>query len=82
MQCPKVQAEIAERREEMRQETRYSVEAAMADLERAEALAHETSNATAAARCVELRMKLHGLMVEKHATVGALEIRLVSYADA
>lgn len=61
-----VQEELKRRRQEIEKETEYTVKESMADLEKAEKLAERTENANALAKVVELRMKLHGLLVEKH----------------
>ncbi len=43
----------------------YNTPAAMAELAEAMAFARETKNATALARCIELRARLSGLLTEK-----------------
>jgi len=46
--------------------TQYDAQAAMKELETAMQFARDTNNATALARCIELRAKLTGLMIERH----------------
>jgi hypothetical protein len=59
---PKVQAYLSELRKSIRESAGYGVEQAMAELDECMKFSVSTKNATALARCVELRAKLHGLM--------------------
>jgi hypothetical protein len=55
-------AAIAEHRSQLRAEANFNAEKAMAELIEAMQFARETKNATALARCIELRAKLSGLL--------------------
>ena len=56
----------------------YNAETAMAELADAMVFAKKTDNATALARCVELRSKLMGLMVDRQDVrqIGGFQIRI------
>ena len=58
----KVQAYLAELRQSIQKSAPYGVEQAMAELDECMKFSVSTKNATAYARCVELKAKLHGLM--------------------
>ena len=67
----------------------YDAQAAMAELETAMQFARETNNATALARCIELRAKITGLMIERHqvetsegSLIGAMETARARIAAA
>jgi phage terminase small subunit len=60
-----VMAAIAEAQEQVRREANFSAEKAMDELNQAMQFARETKNATALARCIELRAKLAGLLDTK-----------------
>ncbi len=62
---PKVLAAIAEARTKLVESTQYDSERAMAELDTAVTFARETKNATAMARCIELKMKLTGLLIDR-----------------
>lgn len=62
---PKIAAEIARHRETLREKTGYDAAAAMAELDRSILFARETENANALAKLIELKMKLHGLLIER-----------------
>jgi phage terminase small subunit len=57
-----VMAAIAEAQAELRKEANFNAEKAMDELNEAMKFARETKNATALARCIELRAKLAGLL--------------------
>jgi hypothetical protein len=59
---PKVQAYLSELRKSIQEAAPYGVDQAMAELDECMKFSVSTKNATAYARCVELKAKLHGLM--------------------
>lgn len=61
-----VKAEIERAQAELAERTDYGAEQAMTELGDVIDFARKTSNATAMARAVELRMKMAGLLVDKH----------------
>lgn len=62
---PLIAAELTKVRAEIVEITKYEATQAMAELDRTIAFAERTENATAMARCVELKMKLNGLLIER-----------------
>lgn len=62
---PKIAAEIAKHRETLREKTGYDAAAMMAELNRTIEFAEKTGNANAMAKAVELKGKLHGLLIER-----------------
>jgi hypothetical protein len=84
MKDPLVQQYLERRRAEIAEQTGYTIERAMTDLERDRELAYRTENATAAARCTELMSKLNGLLVDKRdiRSVGGFTVRIEGIADA
>lgn len=62
---PHVAAELEKRRAALRQSSHYDAKAAVAELDAAIAFAKQTENATAYVRATELKMKLHGLLIER-----------------
>lgn len=60
-----IQAELTKQRTLIRAATAYDAKAAMEELDSSLAFARETGNANALAKLVELRMKLHGLLIER-----------------
>ena len=58
----KVQAYLAELRKTIQEAAPYGVDQAMVELDECMKFSVSTKNATAYARCVELKAKLHGLM--------------------
>lgn len=58
-------AAVAEGREKIRQQANFDATKAMQEFDQAIAFAKETKNATAYARCIELKAKLAGLLTEK-----------------
>lgn len=72
-----VKAAIADEQAKLRRDMNYGTEKAMEELDKAIALAVSSKNATAYARCVELKSKLMGLMSEKkEAPTAALQINI------
>lgn len=65
MHNPKIRAEIAKTREKIREVTLYDAQAAVTELDDAIKFARESDNATAVMRGIELKAKLHGLLVDK-----------------
>lgn len=64
-QDPLVMAAIKDAQEKLRKEANFNAEKAMDELNEAMKFARETKNATALARCIELRAKLAGLLDTK-----------------
>lgn len=62
---PLVDAAIKDAQEKLRKEANFNAEKAMDELNEAMKFARETKNATALARCIELRAKLAGLLDSK-----------------
>lgn len=62
---PHVKAALEEAREALKTQANFNADRAMAELNDAIAFARETKNATAFARCIELKAKLAGLLTEK-----------------
>jgi hypothetical protein len=81
---PTVQEMIEKARSEMQARATYSAELAMKELDQAMDFSRETGNATALARCVELKAKLAGLMVERidQRQVGGFQVRIIGIDDA
>lgn len=60
-----VKAALAEAQEKLKVQANFNAETAMAELNEAIVFAKSTKNATAYARCIELKSKLAGLLTEK-----------------
>src|SRR5690348_13808092 len=65
MKDPKVRAELQRLNEKLREKTVYDAEAAFREAGDAIEFAKQTNNATALCRAIELRSRLHGLLVDK-----------------
>ena len=79
---PRVVAALAAARDVLQAKTDYNAEAASAYLDRVIDLAEKSKQLNAAVKAAELKMKLHGLLVEKLAiTVEKIDIKQ-SLADA
>lgn len=65
MKQDKIKQEIARQADLMRQKTGYDAAAMMAELDKAIAFAEETENAGAMTKAIELKGKLHGLLIER-----------------
>lgn len=62
---PLMQDAIASARAEIAERGNFNLEVAMKRLDSAAEFSRETRNATALARCIELQLRLHGLLVDK-----------------
>jgi hypothetical protein len=65
MKRPEILAAIEAEKTKIRESTGYNAEAAMADLNRAEEFARENRSPMAVVKCVDARMRLNGLLVER-----------------
>lgn len=65
MKQPVVVAELEKMRQTIREKTLYDVEAALLDLDAARGRAISNKNSMAEVKAVELKMKLHGLLIER-----------------
>lgn len=63
---PDTRAYYSEQKRLLAQKTAFGATEAMKELDEAIDFARETGNANALAKCIELRMKLHGLLIDKH----------------
>lgn len=66
MQKPQVKEAIAAKRNEVVEKGKYDLEAAIAELNTKINLAEKANQHSAVAKMMELKMKAHGLLVEKH----------------
>lgn len=66
MKDPRIIAELASVRAEIRREAHYDLRAAMMEADEAIQFARETENANAYVKACELKSKLNGLLIEKH----------------
>lgn len=80
---PHIQAELANQRALIRAVTAYDAKAAMEELNDSLDFARQTGNANAVAKLVELRMKLHGLLIERvdQRQVGNFSINIAGIDD-
>jgi hypothetical protein len=65
LHTPAVKAAIETIRASLVESGKFDAQAAMRRLDEAAAFARATSNATALARCVELQLRLHGLLIDR-----------------
>lgn len=81
---PEVQELIKTARAELQKEVKYSLERAMEEIDETIQFSRETQNANAMAKAVELRLKLHGMLIEKHQHMGLapLQININGIDDA
>ena len=80
---PLALAAIEEHRAQLRAEANFNAEKAMDELNEAMKFARETKNATALARCIELRAKLAGLLDTKDkGPTAAFQININGIDDA
>jgi hypothetical protein len=74
---PLTMAAVAQAREALRTEANFNAENAMRELNDAMEFARQTKNATALARCIELRAKLSGLLdVKDKGPTAAFQINI------
>jgi phage terminase small subunit len=83
MRDPLVEVAIKDAQEELRKQANFNAEKAMSELNDAMTFARETKNATALARCIELRAKLAGLLDTKDkGSTQAFQININGLEDA
>lgn len=76
-------AYVEEHREKLKKATQYDLQAAIRELDEAIIFARETENANALVKALELKMKGHGLLIEKHdvRTFAAFSIKISGIDD-
>lgn len=65
LQRAPVKAAIARIRESLVESGKFDAQVAMRRLDSAAQFARDTNNATALARCIELQLRLHGMLIDK-----------------
>ncbi len=65
LHMPLIRAEVERTRREIAERGGFNAEVAMRRLDDAAQFARDTNNATALARCIELQLRLHGMLVDK-----------------
>ncbi|MBI3043236.1 MAG: terminase small subunit [Betaproteobacteria bacterium] len=65
MKRSRIRAAIEAARREITERGHFSAEVAMRRLDSAAQFARDTGNATALARCIELQLRLHGMLIDK-----------------
>ena len=75
--------ELDRRRTELTEATAYTVERGMEELSEGMVFAKETKNATAFARCIELRNKLMGNLIERRdiRSAHAIRVEVINFAS-
>lgn len=65
LNTPAVVAKIDQARTQIAERGNFNAEIAMRRLDEAAQFARDTENATALARCIELQLRLHGMLIDK-----------------
>lgn len=76
-----VQKELERRRDEIKAETSYTIERAMTELEKAQAMAESKKDASSYARAIELKSKLAGLLIERRQQAEFVKVEIVQFGD-